>query len=97
MERKYSLSEIDQMRAFFRSRLPVPFMSWGGPIGAPMHQTDESLRSVERRNLEAEDHLRTAMGAGIDPVECIPLEQGTVTQVAASTPTPLQPSSDALD
>ena len=72
MERKYSLSEIDQMREFFRSRLPQPVMSRGGPIGIPMKQTEESLQSFERRDREAEDHLRTAMAAGVDPAECVP-------------------------
>lgn len=75
-ERKYSLAEIDQMREFFRSRLPQPFMSWGGPVGTPMKQTDESIASCERRDREAEDHLRTAMSAGVDPAECVlPLPQ----------------------
>lgn len=79
MERKYSLSEIDQMREFFRWRLPIPMVLYSGGVGSPMRLTEESAWSIERRNREAEDQLRTAMSAGIDPAECV-----IPTQVAAA-------------
>jgi hypothetical protein len=62
--RKYSVAEIDRMRAAIRRRFP---MKYSGAIGVPMKLTDEYDTQVE-------DQLRTYMLNGTEPDELDPPE-----------------------
>lgn len=75
-ERRYTLSEIDRMRAGIRARNQNrPDISFFISFGSgPPRMTPESEASLERFNRECEDQLRTAMLAGVDPDEFPPID-----------------------
>jgi len=70
-ERRYTLSELDRMRAGIRNRAPYPSCisySCGGGGGIAT-LTPESRAAIAEYERQVEDQLRTALVAGIDPSE----------------------------
>lgn len=78
-ERKYSVAEIDVMRAALYRRETAKVRAPGcnarfanglvqAPSDAEYAAANEAWRAAERR---AEDHLRTYMLAGVDPAEIV--------------------------
>lgn len=73
--RKYSLQEIDEMRAAIKRRLPQPFYEAVCPTGGGWSkQTEQSIASYRAFDAHAEDELRTALLAGLGP-EDFPAEK----------------------
>jgi hypothetical protein len=67
-DRRYTLKEIDAMREFFLERSRPDFSHYGvGPEGPePAY-----IRAADAWRGAAEEELRTAMQAGVDPAECV--------------------------
>src|SRR6202140_4108558 len=73
LERRYTISEIDQMRKVVGEKMDwqPEYVSECSSPGGWSKPTPESVASCERWTREVEDKLRTYLIAGVDPAEFV--------------------------
>ncbi len=72
MQRKYTVDEIDRMRAALTKRHPINesfTVCVGGWDDGPQEPTEETYRRRAERSAHVENELRTYMLNGTDPDE----------------------------